>query len=60
MKKLKDNVPPFEITDGPYKGRKYDRTRVYADKDIPRGYGDRFTDVKAAAPKKTDSGRKKS
>lgn len=48
MYKLKQTEPPFEIVDGPFAGRKYDRKGTYA--EIPPGYESRFESL-------TDEGR---
>jgi len=38
--RLKATEPPFEVVDGPFAGRKYDRAGTYA--EIPPGQEDRF------------------
>jgi hypothetical protein len=40
--KLKPTEPPFEVVDGPFAGRKYNRKGIYA--EIPPGYENRFED----------------
>jgi hypothetical protein len=37
---LKPTEPPFEVVDGPFAGRKYDRKGIYA--EIPPQYAERF------------------
>jgi hypothetical protein len=47
MYKLKQTEPPFEIVDGPFAGRKYDRKGVYA--EIPPDYKDKFSEQEAVS-----------
>jgi len=52
--KLKPTEPPFEIVDGLFAGRKYDRKGIYT--EIPPQYADRFEDTEAQGKRGKDKG----
>jgi len=50
--RLKPTEPPFEIVDGPFAGRKYNRKGVYT--EIPPGYENRFEDIEVQGKRGKD------
>ncbi|NCD13687.1 MAG: hypothetical protein EOL92_00455 [Bacteroidia bacterium] len=47
MWRLKEGFPAFEMVDGPFAGRKYERGIIYS--DIPENMKDRFEKTTPAA-----------